>query len=791
MTAQATGLDKALRLATLILAGIASTSVHAQSMVGTVPVKSAAPTGVPTIAGNPTRMLVAGTFYDFRPSAADPNGDPLTFSINRLPRWATFDAKTGRLHGTPVVSDVGRIKGIKISVSDGTSSKSLGKFSIKVVKGQPPTISGVPTTAVSEGQAYAFQPSAADGDLQTLRYAIINKPTWATFDAATGRLSGTPPKGSAGTYANVGVSVTDGASTASLAPFTITVAAATNAAPQILGTPPGSVQVGQIYDFVPAAADADGDTLRFAIVNTPSWANFDANSGRLTGKPPAGSEGSYADIVISVSDGKVFGFLPPFTITVAAASPNKTGTSNSPPTISGSAPLGAVEGVAYAFQPGASDADGDTLTYSASNLPAWLAVDAGTGRLGGTPPAGSAGTYSGIVVTVSDGKASASLPAFSITVTKVAQANTPPTITGSPATGVTAGQEYSFRATVSDADGDALSYTISNKPAWLSFNFTTGQLQGRPSDLQVGTYGNIRITVSDGKSSATLPTFSITVVASSSVNSPPRISGSPAASVKEGIAYSFTPSASDPDGQALRFGIANMPSWAVFDNVTGRMSGTPAVGSAGVYSNIVVSVSDGQVSATLPAFSVTVIPGTQPNQAPTISGTPATSVSVGQAYSFQPGASDPDGQVLAFGIANRPAWATFDIATGMLTGTPAAADVATYANVVISVSDGTASATLPAFSIVVKTPVIGSAELIWTAPTLNEDGTPLTNLAGYKIRYGSSYAALNQVVDVPNPARTSATIEGLAAGIWYFAISSYTNTGVESASTGAVSKTIN
>ena len=635
-------------------------------------------------------MLVAGTFYDFRPSAADPNGDPLTFSINKRPRWATFDPSTGRLHGTPVVSDVGKIKGVQISVSDGTSKKSLGKFSIKVVAGKPPTISGAPGTAVTEGQAYAFQPTAADSDLQTLRYGIINKPTWATFDAATGRLSGTPPKGSAGTYANVGISVTDGASTASLASFTITVAAAANAAPQILGTPPGSVQVGQTYDFVPAAADADGDTLRFAIVNAPSWASFDSTNGRLTGKPQAGNEGPYADIVISVSDSKLISFLPPFTITVAAAPANKPVTPNSPPTISGTAPAERRRRRAYAFQPSASDVDADPLTYSASNLPAWLAINAGTGRVSGVAPTGSAGTYTGIVVTVSDGKASVSLPAFSITVTKAAPTNAPPTITGSPATGVKAGQEYSFRPTASDADGDALSYSIGNKPAWLTFNFATGQLLGTPSDANVGTYSNIRVTVSDGKSSATLPAFSITVSASSSVNSPPKISGSPAASVKEGIAYSFTPSASDPDGQALRFGIANMPAWAVFDNVTGRMSGTPDVGTAGVYSNIVISVSDGQVSATLPAFSVTVVPATQPNQAPTISGTPATSVSVGQAYSFQPGASDPDGQVLAFGIANKPDWANFDIATGKLTGTPAAADVATYANVVISVSDGAA-----------------------------------------------------------------------------------------------------
>ena len=125
-----------------------------------------------------------------------------------------------------------------------------------------------------------------------------------------------------------------------------------------------------------------------------------------------------------------------------------------------------------------------------------------------------------------------------------------------------------------------------------------------------------------------------------------------------------------------------------------------------------------------------------------------------------------------------------------MSGTPLAGDVNTYGNIVISVSDGAASATLPAFSIAVKGPVVGSADLTWTAPTQNEDGSALTNLAGYKVRYGSSYGALNQLVDVPNPGTTSATIQGLAAGTWYFTVASYTNTGVESAPTGAVSKTI-
>ena len=84
----------------------------------------------------------------------------------------------------------------------------------------------------------------------------------------------------------------------------------------------------------------------------------------------------------------------------------------------------------------------------------------------------------------------------------------------------------------------------------------------------------------------------------------------------------------------------------------------------------------------------------------------------------------------------------------------------------------------------------GIAELTWTAPTLNEDGTPLTNLAGYKVRYGQAPGTLSQVRDIANPATTSVTIDGLTSGTWYFTVASYTNAGVESAPTGAVAKTI-
>ncbi len=269
------------------------------------------------------------------------------------------------------------------------------------------------------------------------------------------------------------------------------------------------------------------------------------------------------------------------------------------------------------------------------------------------------------------------------------------------------------------------------------------------------------------------------------VNRAPTISGSPPTTLVEGAAYSFQPTASDPDGDALTFSASGLPAWLAINSGSGLVSGTAPTGSAGSYSGIVISVSDGRLSASLGAFTLTV---SKPagNRPPTISGTPGTLVSPGQAYSFTPTASDPDGQTLAFGIANKPGWASFDTATGRLSGTPTTADVGTYSNIVISVSDGIASATLPAFSILVA----GAADLSWVAPTQNDDGSPLTNLAGFKVRYGKTVDFLTEVLVVPGPSVTTARVEGLGSGTWYFTVAAYTDVGMESDQTAPVSKTI-
>ena len=179
-----------------------------------------------------------------------------------------------------------------------------------------------------------------------------------------------------------------------------------------------------------------------------------------------------------------------------------------------------------------------------------------------------------------------------------------------------------------------------------------------------------------------------------------------------------------------------------------------------------------------------------PPPPPTISGTPPTTVTAGQAYSFTPTASGPAGMTLSFSVQNLPSWAAFSIATGKVSGTPASSNVGTFPNIVISVSDGQASAALPAFSIQVNAQVVnGSATLSWVAPTTNTDGTPLTDLSGYTINYGTSPSALSQAVQVSS-STASYTVQGLSAGTWYFTVTANTSLGTQSAPSNVASDTI-
>jgi hypothetical protein len=84
----------------------------------------------------------------------------------------------------------------------------------------------------------------------------------------------------------------------------------------------------------------------------------------------------------------------------------------------------------------------------------------------------------------------------------------------------------------------------------------------------------------------------------------------------------------------------------------------------------------------------------------------------------------------------------------------------------------------------------GSATLTWIAPAENTNGTPLTDLAGYHIRYGTSPDSLTQVIDLAGSRSTAFEVSGLSPGTYYFSVSAYTSMGAESTGSAVESKSI-
>jgi len=196
--------------------------------------------------------------------------------------------------------------------------------------------------------------------------------------------------------------------------------------------------------------------------------------------------------------------------------------------------------------------------------------------------------------------------------------------------------------------------------------------------------------------------------------------------------------------------------------------------------------------APLPSPGSSPAPAPAGNRAPTISGAATATAEVGAAYTFQPAASDADGDSLTFTAENLPPWATLDPQTGQVTGTPSAADVGEYESISIAVADASHTAVTAPFSITVTGAVAGAgvATLQWAQPVSKVDGSTLDDLAGYRIAYGRNADDLDHSIFINNPAQTSYEFATLAGGTWFFAIIAVNASGLEGPATPAAEKTI-
>ncbi|NNE47781.1 MAG: tandem-95 repeat protein, partial [Rhodothermales bacterium] len=465
--------------------------------------------------------------------------------------------------------------------------------------------------------------------------------------------------------------------------FTITVADV-NDAPSFTSTPVTTGTQDVLYSYAVPTADPDGDTRTITATQKPTWLTLTDNgngTATLSGTPGNDEVGVHA-VTLTVSDGTLSD-QQSFTVTVSNV--------NEAPAFTSSPVTVATEDAPYTYAVTASDPDaGTTLVLTAPTLPAWLMfIDNGNGTasLTGTPTNDDVGANA-VVLRVSDG----SLTDQQSFLISVANTNDPPVFTSSPVTTGAQDAAYVYDVVVTDPDGDSISITAPTLPGWLSLTDNTdgtATLSGTPSNSDIGIH-SVVLNAFDGTIS-TLQSFSVTV---SDKNDPPFFTSAPVTGATEDQTYTYTVTASDPDGgTTLIFTAPTLPSWLTFtDNGDGTASliGTPL--NANVGSNPVqIDVSDGSLSDTQ-SFTITVI---NTNDAPVFTSLPVTAGSQDVAYLYPVTVSDPDADSVTITAPTLPSWLSLadnDDGTATLSGTPTNSNIGVH-NVVLRATDGTAPTT--------------------------------------------------------------------------------------------------
>ncbi len=179
--------------------------------------------------------------------------------------------------------------------------------------------------------------------------------------------------------------------------------------------------------------------------------------------------------------------------------------------------------------------------------------------------------------------------------------NHPPVLNRIPDQTAYTNSLFQYKTTASDANGPAMSYTLSNNPAWLSVT-SDGILTGTPSAVQTGTW-NVQLTASDPSGAFDADTFMVTSV----LNRAPQITSATDTSAAATKRFERSLTASDADNDSLTFALLSRPAWLTVGTLTGKLSGTPAVADTGT-SVVAVTANDGKGGRDTVSFLLTVKP---------------------------------------------------------------------------------------------------------------------------------------------------------------------------------------
>ncbi|MEO6689606.1 MAG: putative Ig domain-containing protein, partial [Dokdonella sp.] len=600
-------------------------------------VLAAAP-ACPTIGVAPLSLPdgVIGSAYTQALSATTGNPPiaftPSAFSVDSgvLPDGLAISA--GQVSGTP--TSTGSFT-FAITASDAASCSGGRVYSVSIMCG---SFSIAPPANAQVGVAYS-QTLAVSGGVAPYNLALSASspalPAGVTL-ASNGNLSGTPQPATSGSYALL-IDVSDAAScSVTSVPVTLVV----DEAPTITSAASTTFTVGTAGSFNVTTTGHPLPGLSEAGA-LPSGVTFNAGTGLLSGTPAAGTAGNYP-ITFTASNGVGAPAVQNFTLTVDEA-----------PAITSANATSFTVGTAGTFTVTAAGSPAPTLSETGA-LPSGVTFNAGTGVLSGTPVAGTGGTYA-ITFTATNGVGSPATQNFTLTVDEA------PAITSANTTVFTIGTAGTFTVTATGFPAPTLSQTGA-LPTGVTFNAATGVLSGTPAAGSGGSYALV-FTATNGVGGPATQNFTLAVVDGALITS------ANATTFTVGAAGTFTVTATGSPTPVLSETGA-LPSGVTFNAGSGVLSGTPAAGTGGTYA-ITFTATNGVGAPATQNFTLTV------DEAPAITSANTIAFTVGAAGTFSVTASGFPAPTLSQTGA-LPSGVTFNAATGVLSGTPAAGTGGSY-----------------------------------------------------------------------------------------------------------------
>ncbi|MFN0052048.1 MAG: putative Ig domain-containing protein [Planctomycetales bacterium] len=152
-----------------------------------------------TNAGDDTLSVILNRFdpanlYHYRPTATDPDGDPVTFDLDQAPGGMLYDDATGQILWAPMADQIGA-NSVVVQAEDGRGGEATQGFVVQVtapLPTPPPVFASTPATVIPADGTFAYQPSNTNPAQLPLRYSLVSGPEGMSVDPTTGDVTWDP-----------------------------------------------------------------------------------------------------------------------------------------------------------------------------------------------------------------------------------------------------------------------------------------------------------------------------------------------------------------------------------------------------------------------------------------------------------------------------------------------------------------------------------------------------------------------------------------------------------------------